>query len=396
MTFNTILLEFQRPLVRIAREIQRLSVGLGLVSKHEIQSAFRIVLCPALADSCIKACLRAGAMFSVPGDGAFRQSKSSRAGLQLSVSRMHRFMIENRLGRFVHEYAAIYLCAGLENLVEEILLQCISSGSSDAANTLTTTDLEHALAENSDLYGLMQPYSHLNSGRIASGALTMPRWTSQTSMSTANASTNSLLEPCLLATCVGTIPELKDLVLRAQSKFNYTALSHAGLTALFHFMRCSQLEHNGDGTATSRATNQGSTTTPNSAGNNLQELCHERAYVVLPPLVEWLRVSSAHADHRHSILIDSNDIMQAARLLLPGVDCPPRPIGAEEELPSRNSVTHHTPPSIVSNANTNVSDPSPVTSTQFAFTVSPEFQSMNRTSMTASTLDVQRLLLRFV
>lgn len=296
-------------------------------------------------------------MFSVPGDGAFRQSKSSRAGLQLPVSLMHRFMIENRLGRFVHEYAAIYLCAGLENLVEEILLQCIAIVCTDAGDAaLSVADLEHALAENSDLYGLMQPYSHLNSGRIASGALIMPRWTSQTSMSSANASTNSLMEPCLLATCVGSITELKDLVLRAQSKFHYTALSHAGLTALFHFMRCSQLEHRGDTATGHDETATNASITPISNNNNLQELCHERAYVVLPPLVEWLRVSSVHAEYRHAILIDSDDIMQAARLLLPGVDCPPRPIGAEEELPSKNCVTFQThPPSIASHTNLNVS-----------------------------------------
>lgn len=44
----------QRALVRIAREAQRLSRPLHMCSKHEVASALKIVLCPALADSCIK------------------------------------------------------------------------------------------------------------------------------------------------------------------------------------------------------------------------------------------------------------------------------------------------------------------------------------------------------
>ena len=119
----------QRALVRIARETQRLARPLAMCSKQEVCSALRIVLSPALADSCIKvrncfnaiyiyistmghflnsplpvfqACLRAAAMFTVSGD-MVRQSKSARAALQLSVGRFHRWMCDVRLGKFIHE-----------------------------------------------------------------------------------------------------------------------------------------------------------------------------------------------------------------------------------------------------------------------------------------------------
>ena len=311
----------QRALVRVAREVQRLSGGLGLCSKQEVSGAFKIVLSPALADSCIKACLRAAAMFAVPGDSALKQSKSARAGLQLPVGRFHRWMADARLGRFVHEYAAVYLCAGLENLLEEIFLHCLPT---DSSVSLTATGLEHAIAGSGDFWGLLQPYAHLNAGRVASGALTMPRWTSQSSIGSGSSPQSPALEPCLLTTCVGSLAELKDLVNRAQQRSQHITLSQTALRVLFYFMRCSQLEHN-------------DVATTNNGGNNIQELCYERAYVVLPPLVEWLRVASAHAEYRHAVLIDKDDIMQAARLLLPGVDCPPRLIASEEDLPSKKS-----------------------------------------------------------
>ncbi|XP_076179196.1 ankyrin repeat and BTB/POZ domain-containing protein 2 isoform X2 [Ptiloglossa arizonensis] len=304
----------QRALVRIGRETQRLAKPVGLCSKHEVYSAFKIVLCPALADSCTKACLRAAAMFAVSGD-QLKQSKASRSGLQLPVGRFLRWMSDVRLGRMIHEYAAIYLTAGIENLLEEILLQCIPT---DPHTTLTATMLEHAIANSGDLWGLLQPYAHLNAGRTASGALAMPRWASVSSLNSSSSSRSgrdaagSALEPSLLTTCVGSMSELLDLISKVtQAGRSPIPLTAKALNALFYYMRCSQLEHG-------------------ERGSGIQELAYERAYVVLPPLVEWLRVATAHAEHRHGLVVDQDDINQAARLLLPGVDCPVRPICFEE------------------------------------------------------------------
>lgn len=301
----------QRALVRVGREVQRLTCPLGMCSKQEVCSALRIILCPALADSCTKACLRAAAMFAVSGDLQLKQSKSCRAGLQLSVGRFQRWMADVRLGKFIHEYAAVYLTAGLENLLEEIILQCLPS---EAGTVLTATMFEHAIANNGDLWGLLQPYAHLNAGRIASGALAMPRWASVSSVNTESTHTSSLasgksIEQSLLTTCVGSVHELTELLACINTRpLTWTP---PAIQALFYFMRCSQLEH-------------AEHVAP------IQELVYERAYVVLPPLVEWLRVTAAHAEHRHSTTLDHDDVMQAARLLLPGVDCPIRQIGMEE------------------------------------------------------------------
>ncbi|XP_030844958.1 ankyrin repeat and BTB/POZ domain-containing protein BTBD11 [Strongylocentrotus purpuratus] len=133
------------------------------------------------------------------------------------------------------------------------------------------------------------------------------------------------LEQSLMVTCVGSIAELGDLVDRAmhfhQSRPRVTGSPHKthgitwspdALRTLFHFMRCNQLEYQDD--------------------RPIVQLTPERPYVVLPPLMEWIRVATTHCEHRLSSVVDSDDIRQAARLLLPGIDTPVRSLRTDESL----------------------------------------------------------------
>ncbi|KAJ0179613.1 hypothetical protein K1T71_005325 [Dendrolimus kikuchii] len=337
----------QRALVRISREAQRLSQNFGFCSKHEVAGAFRIVLSTPLADTCIKGCQRAATMYATSGSAARRLGSAARARTSLAPGRFQRWMLDVRVASFVHEYAAIYLCAGMETLLEEIAL----IASSSAANaSITPAAVDHAVANCADLWGLLQPYSHLNAGRIASGALSLSRWESMSSLGSGSGSSSGVAQhrqlglshdsgittngsggsgtsagsnnssagsatSVLLTTCAGSAAELRAVLRRVNPRL--PPLSPAAERALYYFMRCSQLEHTSSGGGSC-----------GGAG-----LWGERGAGALPPLGEWVRVVRAHASLRQPPAVpDADDVMQAARLLLPHADCPPRPVTLEEAI----------------------------------------------------------------
>lgn len=76
----------------------------------------------------------------------------------------------------------------------------------------------------------------------------MPRWASVSSLNSSSSSrsgkdvTGLNLEPSFLTTCVGSLPELRDLIAKvAQAGRCPVPLTPKALNALFYYMRCSQV-----------------------------------------------------------------------------------------------------------------------------------------------------------
>uniref|UniRef100_A0A8C7I5X1 Ankyrin repeat and BTB domain containing 3 n=1 Tax=Oncorhynchus kisutch TaxID=8019 RepID=A0A8C7I5X1_ONCKI len=333
-----------RALVRVAKEAQRLSLRYAKCTKYEIQSAVKVVMSWSVSVNCITAALSALSMYNMSTEDKFSRGKSLRCGLIFNVGKFFRWMVDSRVAVRIHEHAAIYLTGCMESLFREVYARALRSALVEKDNGIpkfTVESLEQAINNDSELWGFLQQYQHLICGKNASGVLSLPESLTlhrdqQRSGKSGEGHAYSQselrsIEQCLLATRVGSISELSDLVSRAmhhlqplhvKNHSNGTPIHQKSssvhwepeaLYTLCYFMHCPQMEWENPNVEPSKVTLQ-----------------TERPFLVLPPLMEWIRVSVAQAEHRRSFSVDSDDIRQAARLLLPGVDCEPRQLKTDD------------------------------------------------------------------
>uniref|UniRef100_A0A3P9KJ26 BTB (POZ) domain containing 11b n=1 Tax=Oryzias latipes TaxID=8090 RepID=A0A3P9KJ26_ORYLA len=334
-----------RVLVRVAKEAQRLSLRFAKCTKYEVQSAVKLVLSWSVSLSCVSAAVGALSLYNMSTEeDKFSRGKSARCGLTFNMGKFFRWMVDSRVAVRIHEHAAIYLAASTESLFREVYARVLRSALLERDNGIpkfTVETVDQAVNADAEIWGCLQPWQHLICGKNASGVLSLPEGlTLHREQQRAakggegpafSQSELRSVEQCLLATRVGGVSELSDLVSRAmhhlqplymKNHSNGTPIHQKSsaihwapeaIYTLCYFMHCPHLEWENPNVEPSKVTLQ-----------------TERPFLVLPPLMEWVRVAVVHTEHRRSFYVDSDDVRQAARLLLPGVDCEPRQLRTDD------------------------------------------------------------------
>lgn len=161
-----------RALVRVAREAQRLSLRCAKCTKHEIQSAMKVVLSWTVSVNCTTAALHALSLYSMSARDQLGRGKSARCGLVFSVGRFFRWMVDSRVALRIHEHAAIYLTACAESLFREVFGRVVRSAlveREDGVPKVSVESMEQVISGDSEVWGLLQPHLHLVCGKNSSG-----------------------------------------------------------------------------------------------------------------------------------------------------------------------------------------------------------------------------------
>ena len=111
-------------LVRLSKEILRFSHTFRICTRNEVYSAAQVIFSKTVSRACIGSAHQAYYLYvhsiSRNTDKHLRSSKSERSGLTLSVGKVFRWMVRNKVAPYITDSAAIYLTAILEYLTEEI------------------------------------------------------------------------------------------------------------------------------------------------------------------------------------------------------------------------------------------------------------------------------------
>lgn len=164
-----------RALVRVAKEAQRLSLRYAKCTKYEIQSAIKMVLAWTVSMNCISGALSALSLYNMSTeDDKFTRGKSARCGLIFNVGKFFRWMVDSRVAVRIHEHAAIYLAACMENLFRDVYARVLRSALLERDNGIpkfTVEILEQAVNSDAEIWGSLQPWQHLICGKNANGKL---------------------------------------------------------------------------------------------------------------------------------------------------------------------------------------------------------------------------------